>query len=537
MKSTHTLKRLGTLSYIFGAALLIASLITNVLPPVTAWAHSATITASAECQIDGTYIITWKIQNSQSSTQPMTITAINRSISGIGVGTDVATSVTGTESVPGTTNTTLTLRITGKWAYDGYTGSFQGSIKPAGNCNLPTPTPTNTVPPTHTPTNTVPATNTPTDTPTNTFTPTSTFTDTPTPTNTEPFTPTFTYTPSNTPTLTFTPTSTFTDTPTPTDTSTFTPTFTFTPSLTPTSTNTPTITFTPTATNTGTLPATSTFTPTSTFTETPTPTNTATYTPTFTSTPIFTPTSTFTVTSTVDPFSLTSVCDLATGNIIWTFKNMNFAAVNYSWKWEGSSSISGSGSVAANSSITFTTDSQPGTVIVLNSDTGAELARATAETCAFTKLSLKAICANDPTTHNGWTITNPNTYPVNYEINNPDLSSPIIGATPIPGQSSLNIETLLSYGNTVLLYSDGILQASASAKTGCIPSTPQVTNTPETPQITVVPPAGNSGVLIPVTGVDLNAFHREIPGALANSGLGFLGLGLVLNGIARRRDK
>jgi hypothetical protein len=50
----------------------------------------------------------------------------------------------------------------------------------------------------------------------------------------------------------------------------------------------------------------------------------------------------------------------------------------------------------------------------------------------------------------------------------------------------------------------------------------------------ISPSAGDSNVLLPVTGIDQGAFFREIPGTLANMCLGFLGLGLVMKGIARR---
>jgi hypothetical protein len=57
-----------------------------------------------------------------------------------------------------------------------------------------------------------------------------------------------------------------------------------------------------------------------------------------------------------------------------------------------------------------------------------------------------------------------------------------------------------------------------------------------TPVAVVSPVADGSNVLFPVTGVDQGAFTRGLPGAFANVCLGFLGLGLVLKGIARRFD-
>jgi hypothetical protein len=58
-----------------------------------------------------------------------------------------------------------------------------------------------------------------------------------------------------------------------------------------------------------------------------------------------------------------------------------------------------------------------------------------------------------------------------------------------------------------------------------------------TPIAVVAPEAGSAKILFPVTGTDTLAFSRELPGIFANICLGFLGLGLVLNGLARRFEK
>jgi hypothetical protein len=241
----------------------------------------------------------------------------------------------------------------------------------------------------------------------------------------------------------------------------------------------------------------------------------------------------------IDPIILTNVCDPATGNIIWTLQNDNPIAITFTWKWDGGTA-SENILVEANSSATFTTASQPGTVIVSTS-TGVVVAQDAAAPCTFTNLSLKAFCSTDPATYNAWTITNPNTYPVSYEVNKPDLSSPILGSAPIPGNSSVNVETLLSYGNIILLYSGGNLQDSATAASECIPpeNPPDNPPTPLIPVTDVTPPraTGGQAVLIPVTGVDMGAVARQLPGAFTNTGLGFLGLGLVLSGLARRREE
>jgi len=55
--------------------------------------------------------------------------------------------------------------------------------------------------------------------------------------------------------------------------------------------------------------------------------------------------------------------------------------------------------------------------------------------------------------------------------------------------------------------------------------------------VVVSPAVGDSNVLFPVTGVDQDAFPRELSGTFTNLCLGFLGLGLVMKGLARRFEK
>ena len=71
-----------------------------------------------------------------------------------------------------------------------------------------------------------------------------------------------------------------------------------------------------------------------------------------------------------------------------------------------------------------------------------------------------------------------------------------------------------------------------------VPATSTITPDPGTPTPIPIPasPSGSDGsnVVFPVTGVDLGTFSRGLPVAFANLCLGFLGLGLILQGIARR---
>ncbi|MGA2504805.1 MAG: hypothetical protein ABSG01_12005 [Anaerolineales bacterium] len=130
---------LGKISYIFSAALMIAALVTNLIPISPVSAHTSEITGKVTCQQDNTKLVTWTITNSEGSTHKMEITAIDPTISGVGVGTLVSKSVHGTQTFNGDDHSTVTLSITGHWAFDGYTHDFLGSIDLGSNTCAPVP--------------------------------------------------------------------------------------------------------------------------------------------------------------------------------------------------------------------------------------------------------------------------------------------------------------------------------------------------------------------------------------------------------------
>jgi hypothetical protein len=116
--------------------------------------------------------------------------------------------------------------------------------------------------------------------------------------------------------------------------------------------------------------------------------------------------------------------------------------------------------------------------------------------------------------------------------------------------SSVDIETGY-YPGIVTLYSGQQRMASGFLPTNCgedentptppaiTPSTPRPSNTPRpnpTDVVKTLVPRANSTpeILIPVTGVDLTG-GSSTPRMLFNMGLGFLGLGFVLNGLSRNR--
>jgi hypothetical protein len=119
LSSTKRYRSIGNLAYLIGVALVIASLVTGLIPPRVASAHHPVLSGIVACQQDGTQLITWTVGNSESS-YPMEITAISVS-SGtidIAVGTVVPVSpgsVSGQTSLPGSQTGQVTISVTGFW--------------------------------------------------------------------------------------------------------------------------------------------------------------------------------------------------------------------------------------------------------------------------------------------------------------------------------------------------------------------------------------------------------------------------------------
>jgi len=130
---------MGKLSYMFAAALVIASLITNLIPATTASAHHPIITGIVSCQVDGTKMVTWKIVNSEDPSNPMTITAIDPALTGVkvGVGDIVDDYVTGTSTYAGDDHSTVSLSVSGYWVLTNVSSSRSGSTDLGSNTCTP----------------------------------------------------------------------------------------------------------------------------------------------------------------------------------------------------------------------------------------------------------------------------------------------------------------------------------------------------------------------------------------------------------------
>lgn len=190
---------------------------------------------------------------------------------------------------------------------------------------------------------------------------------------------------------------------------------------------------------------------------------------------------------------------------ITTSQSLDLPAGSYSFPWEGDLLHKGSGT------LTFET----GQCIPLG------------------KLGLIPICAADATNFNGWRVINTNPVQMPYEYSG---AGGVSGLGTVGANSTAEFATArFNSSDDLTLYSGGELQAYSKAKTGCINNPPNPPNPPTPPQI---PVTGNDpAILIPVTGLDTAMVRRVLPGTLMSFGFGFLGIGLVFTGIARRKKE
>jgi len=167
-------------------------------------------------------------------------------------------------------------------------------------------------------------------------------------------------------------------------------------------------------------------------------------------------------------------------------------------------------------------------------------------TTAPTGLLVSSYCGANSEHINSWKISNPSGYTVavTWEIM-PSGAPSDTASVPASGEYQLSTEKVTGH-DTLVVYFDPQGQSiagSASAALDCGTDKGQPNDTTPGgnpgPALAVLPafPAGQVQVLIPVTGADLSSSSRT-RGLFFSLGVGFLGLGLVLNGLAReRRDR
>ncbi len=149
-------------------------------------------------------------------------------------------------------------------------------------------------------------------------------------------------------------------------------------------------------------------------------------------------------------------------------------------------------------------------------------------------LTLTSLCAANPAAKDAWNVTNENNYTVGFEYS---LDGGVAGTGSVDGNATTTFDTPISGRGTgvMSLYAHGNLQDTATAAVGCN-NPPPPGPTPEPTLVPLIPgTAGGSPILIPVTGVDMGVIGRTLPRTLFGLSFSFFGLGLVLNGLARRQ--
>lgn len=123
---------------LFVLAIVMVSLVAGLMP---ASAHHPIVSGSAVCNSDGNWEVTWVVKNGNWEDRSMTLNSVSRSVPGISAGMVVAPngSVSGTETLPGTTSGTDSLVINASWDKGGpqnVTGSDEVTL-PEGGCKPP----------------------------------------------------------------------------------------------------------------------------------------------------------------------------------------------------------------------------------------------------------------------------------------------------------------------------------------------------------------------------------------------------------------
>ena len=209
--------------------------------------------------------------------------------------------------------------------------------------------------------------------------------------------------------------------------------------------------------------------------------------------PAPTPTNTPTPTATAEPkLDVEVACSQENPNqLTWTVKNGNAFGVDFSWKTNKIGGEAGLGSVAANDKSSFNTEKFEG--------------------------ALEVWSANGLVSY-GFAKT--------IKCNIPEI--PSTPKTPKPSETPAPSETPV----------DETPEVEETPTTPVTNETPVVPSTQPAPKPSVqapIPVTGAPAVLIPVTGfADSRPFTQQM---FLNVGFGFIGLGLVLQGLSRRKEE
>lgn len=161
----------------------------------------------------------------------------------------------------------------------------------------------------------------------------------------------------------------------------------------------------------------------------------------------------------------------------------------------------------------------------------------------FAQLSFAFVCTLQGTT---WRVTNPNAFDVTFsfsvnggaaaDFTAPANANDLIFASAPPTTGVLNV-TYSNNGDPLEL---SVVKDTACAVTQVTTPAPSQENTP-VPTLSVPRVQSTAAVLIPVTGTDLigssSVANLSTHATLFELGVGFLGIGMVFQGLARRKEE
>ncbi|MDP3450288.1 MAG: hypothetical protein Q8R87_06885, partial [Anaerolineaceae bacterium] len=151
---------LDKISYMFGIALILASVITNALPvkEVSACSAQMKVEGSSNCEYEGTRTVTWYVKNDWDKIARIESITVEHNgnpidlgtypISGFAVGSEIGPynydtgkwgSIGGTQVLPGSMTGSLKMTVTIKWT-NNQTYTASKSITLSEVCPTPTPT-------------------------------------------------------------------------------------------------------------------------------------------------------------------------------------------------------------------------------------------------------------------------------------------------------------------------------------------------------------------------------------------------------------
>lgn len=121
--------------------LMMACVLAVGLVPGTAFAWTYGLSGSGVCQPNGSYLISWVVDNTTEPEELKITSSSNTSVVDVGETIPAKQKETFTQTVPGTASGTFTLTLKGNWHSDSQERTREGTVTLTEACTQPTPPP------------------------------------------------------------------------------------------------------------------------------------------------------------------------------------------------------------------------------------------------------------------------------------------------------------------------------------------------------------------------------------------------------------